>query len=421
MSIPVPGSEADVVADIELGEYEESDPIELCEQAARMLTQDVNEGTERDGDRIKIRYTREGKAVLKATQYVGIVSLRDGPVIQVRPKAAGTNLLYLLQYAQDTSPTTFASETPFQRGPTFLDAFGALFEAELREVLNRGLQTDYRRVDGTESHLRGQLNVQQQLQRHPPTPTKFECTYDELTHDTTANRAILYATSVLLGMVSDRSITQSLRQHQQLLRRRVELMPVTGAELDGIQLTRLSEHYEDILRLSRLVIENAFVSELTVGESASFSLLVNMNTVFENAVERAVTTVATRRGWTVEPQEKTHSLLTGGKHSVTLKPDVTIYGESGHPLIVGDAKWKTDTPSNSDYYQLTSYMLGRDAPGILFYPDCGGSNATTAEVAGQFPLEIVELPTATSVDGFGEFVEKFEGAVERAVDSISGD
>ncbi|WP_256301705.1 McrC family protein [Haloarchaeobius salinus] len=418
MSIPVPRGEAEVTADIELGEYEESDPIELSEQAARMLTQDVNGGTDRDGDRINLRYTRDGKAILKATQYVGIVSLLDGPVIQVSPKAAGTNLLYLLQYAQDTTPTTFASETPFQRGPTFLDAFGALFEAELREVLNRGLQTDYRRVAGTEPHLRGQLNIQQQLQRHPPTPTKFECTYDELTHDTTANRAILYATSVLLGTVSDRSITQTLRQHQQLLRRRVELTPVTGAELDGIQLTRLSEHYEDILRLSRLVIENAFVSELTAGSSTSFALMVNMNTVFENAIERAVTTVSEQRGWTVKPQEKTQSLLTGGKHNVTLKPDVTIYEGHEQPLIVGDAKWKIDTPSNSDYYQLTSYMLGRDAPGILFYPDCDGDNATTAEVAGQFPLEIVELPTAAAVDDFDEFVDQFEAAVMIAIDSL---
>ncbi|SDR06066.1 McrC family protein [Natronobacterium texcoconense] len=417
MSIPVPRDETEIAADIELGEYEESDPIELGEQAARMLTHDVNGGSDRDGDRIKLWYTRDGKAVLKATQYVGIVSLPDGPVIQVRPKAAGTNLLYLLQYAQDTTPTTFASETPFQRGPTFLDAFGALFEAELRDVLNRGLRTDYRRVDNTESHLRGQLNVQQQLQRHPPTPTKFECTYDELTHDTTANQAILYATSVLLGIVSDQSITQALRQHQQLLRRRVELIPVTSAELDGIQLTRLSEHYEDILRLSRLVIKNAFVSELTTGSSTSFSLLVNMNTVFENAIERAVTTVAEQRGWTVKPQEKTQSLLTRGKHNVTLKPDVTIY-EGERPLIVGDAKWKTDTPSNSDYYQLTSYMLGRDTPGILFYPNCDGKNTTTAEVARQFPLEIVELPTAAAVDGFDEFVEQFEDAVGMAIDSI---
>ena len=416
MAFAAGARETEIDADIELGEYEESDPFELSPTAARMLTQEVNGGSEREGDRIRLRYTRSGEAVLKATQYVGIVALRDGPVIQIRPKAAGTNLFYLLQYAQDTTPTTFESETPLTYGGTFIDAFGALFEAELREVLNNGLHTDYRRQDGTESHLRGQLNVQKQLQRQPPMPTKFECSYDELTYDTTANRAILTATTILLGMVSDRSIAQSLRQHQQLLRRRVELTHVTSADLDSIQLNRLSDHYEDILRLARLVIENGYVSELTAGQNSAFALLVNMNTVFENAVERAVTQVAAEKGWRVEPQEQTKSLLTGGKHEVTLKPDVTVYGEDDTPLVIGDAKWKTDTPSNSDFYQLTAYMLGRNTPGVLFYPDCQGANQTTATVAEQFSLEIVELPTADSVSSFANFVATFEAAVSDAIE-----
>jgi len=406
-------------ADIELGEYESSDPIELSDTAARMLTQEVNGGDDRDGDRIKLRYNRDGDAILTATQYVGVVSLRDGPTIQIRPKAAGTNLLYLLQYAQDTTATTFDSQTPFRRGQTFLDAFGALFEAELRRVLSRGLQTNYRRVSSSEKRLRGQIDLQRQLQRQPPTPTKFECTYDELTHDTDVNRAILYATSILLGVVSDRSIAQALRQHQQSLRRRVTLTPVTVETVNAIQLNRLSEQYEDILRLSRLVIGNSFIGELEAGSSASFAMLVNMNTVFENAVERAVRTIISERaGWRIEPQEKTQSLLTGGKHQVTLKPDVTVYDDADRVRLIADAKWKTDPPSNADFYQLTSYMLARDVPGLLIYPDCNGRNATTTEVAGQYPLSLIELPTATSCSSPEEFVRLFEGEVRDMLQTV---
>ena len=74
-------------ADIELAEYESSEPIELSQTAADMLTDEINGGDDRDGDRIKLHYTREGTAVLTATQYVGVVSLRDGPTIQITPKA----------------------------------------------------------------------------------------------------------------------------------------------------------------------------------------------------------------------------------------------------------------------------------------------------------------------------------------------
>ncbi len=406
-------------ADIELGEYESSDPIRLSETAARMLEQEVNGGEARTGERIKLKYNREGKAILTATQYVGIVSLRDGPTVQVEPKAAGTNLLYLLRYAQDTNVSTFEIQTPYREGKTFLDALGALYEAELRRVLNRGLQTDYRRKSGTEEHLRGQLDIQRQIQRQPPTPTAFECTYDELTHDTIANRSILYATYILLGLVSDPVLTQSLRQHQQLLRRRVSLKPVSVQEIKSIQLNRLSEYYSDILRLAQMVIGNVFVGEIEAGSAASFAMLMNMNTIFEKAVEKAVEKIVSEYdGWEVKPQDRTQSLLTKGKHDVTLKPDITVYDDTGSVQLVGDAKWKTDKPSNSDFYQMTSYMLARDAPGVLFYPDCNDRNATETIVADQYDLILAELSTATSVSSYDEFVESFEEDISELMNDV---
>jgi len=413
MSTPMSVDDGVFEADIVLDEYDSSDPFDLSESAARMLEQEVNGGDSRKGDRIKLRYDRNGQAILTATQYVGVVSLRNGPTVQIQPKAAGTNLLYLLQYAEDTTATTFESQTPFQQGRTFFDAFGTLYEAELRRVINRGLQTDYQRQSSTENRVRGRIDLQRQLQRQPPIPSKFECTYDELTPDTTVNRAILYATSILLGTVSNRSIAQSLRQHFQSLRRRVTLTPVTVSEVNAIQLNRLSEHYEDILRLARIVIGNSFIGELEAGSSASFAMLVNMNTVFEKAVERAFATVLEEwEGWDMESQNKTRSLLTGGKHQVTLKPDVTVYDDKNSVQLVADAKWKTDKPSNNDFYQMSSYMLARDAPGVLVYPDCDGMNATEAEVADQYALTLFELSTAADCDSLGEFERQFETEVK---------
>ena len=413
MSTPMAVDDGAFEADIELAEYDSSDPFDLSESAAKMLEQEVNGGDSRKGDRIKLRYNRNGQAILTATQYVGVVSLPNGPTVEIQPKAAGTNLLYLLQYAEDTTATTFESQTSFQQGRTFFDAFGTLYEAELRRVINRGLQTDYQRQSSTENRVRGRIDLQRQLQRQSPTPSKFECTYDELTPDTEANRAILYATSILLGTVSDRSIAQSLRQHFQSLRRRVTLTPVTVSEVNAIQLNRLSEHYEDILRLARIVIGNSFIGEIEAGSSASFAMLVNMNTVFEKAVERAFETVVEEwEGWEMKPQDKTRSLLTGGKHQVTLKPDVTVYDDKNSVQLVADAKWKTDKPSNNDFYQMSSYMLARDAPGVLVYPDCDGMNATEAEVADQYALTLFELSTAADCDSLNEFERQFETEVK---------
>ncbi|MFB6361138.1 MAG: restriction endonuclease, partial [Halobacteriales archaeon] len=64
-------------------------------------------------------------------------------------------------------------------------------------ALEQGLHREYLRTSESVTHLRGQLDVKRQLQRQGPTPTKFECTFDELTVDTTVNRAVLYATNLL--------------------------------------------------------------------------------------------------------------------------------------------------------------------------------------------------------------------------------
>src|SRR5699024_11197198 len=107
-----------------------------------------------------------------------------------------------------------------------------LYEAELADVLQRGLLREYREQTGTEQHVRGRLEVHRQLQRQGPQPTQFECRYDELTTDIVLNQAILYATTVLLRLVDDRPIGAALQRHQQTLRRTVEFRPIRPIELE---------------------------------------------------------------------------------------------------------------------------------------------------------------------------------------------
>ncbi|PYZ03045.1 hypothetical protein C8039_12620 [Halogeometricum sp. wsp3] len=124
---------------------------------------------------MSVRSGRESN--ISARQFVGVVALPDGPTIQISPKAAGNNLLYLLRYAQNVSPTTIEQQTGLGQGDSFVDALAALFNQELQEILRRGLHSEYQTVSSEEKQLRGRLDVQRQLQRQGPVPTKFECTY----------------------------------------------------------------------------------------------------------------------------------------------------------------------------------------------------------------------------------------------------
>lgn len=407
---------------VELTEWGTSDEVvELSSADEDTLDTEVNG----EATRLEYQYDRDGNATFRARQFVGVVALPDGPTIQVRPKAAGNNLLYLLRYAQDVSPATIEQQTGLGQGDSFVDALAALFNRELQEILRRGLHSEYQTTSSEEKQLRGRLDIQRQLQRQGPVPTKFECTYDVLTTDTTANQAILYGTVILSRLVADDDLRQELEWHIAQLREAISLRPVQPAELGSIEVTRLNEYYADILRLVEPVLRNLHVDNLDVGQQQSFSLLVNMNIVYEQAIERAVKAAAAKHsGWEATGQARTTNLIHGTPtvrmypdFVITEIPDVTSTAEPD-TFVVGDAKWKTGSVSNDDIYQLTSYVLGREAPGLMFYPDQDGTVERSYEIDSEWPLQIVELPTADASTNFEDFRQTFEVAVEDALTDI---
>lgn len=369
-----------------------------------MLETEVNA----ESDRLGVTFERDGSVTLNATQHVGIVSLPNGPTIEIRPKVPKLNLLLMLRYAQDIDTSTIDQQTAITAGQTFVEALAALYQTELKNVLSQGLHRDYRRTSGAEKHLRGRLDLQQQIQRQGYAPTRFECTYDELTYDTTVNRAILYATTVLSRLVRDRDLSRRLNHHRQLMRRRVTLTPVRLADLERIELTRLSAHYTDLLRLTKLVLRSIFVRDLRAGDRASFALLVDMNQVFEAVAGRAVTeALHAWKGWSVETQVSSYDLLSG-KPDVQIRPDILVRDEQGEPVLVGDVKWKTERPSNSDFYQLVAYQVAHDVPGVLLYPEQDGAIEAQYTVRNGHPLHLVELPIACHEIDFEIFRTRLE-------------
>src|SRR5699024_7928509 len=105
---------------------------------------------------------------------------------------------------------------------------------------------------------------------------------------------------------------------------------------------------------------------------ATYSILVDMNDIFEAVVERAVTEALAEDELTVRGQVSTRNLVWGGSREIRIRPDI-IVEDRDEVILIGDAKWKLDSaespePSNGDLYQLLSYQVAYDAPGVLFYP-----------------------------------------------------
>ena len=87
--------------EITLSEHDSTAPLSLSEASLDAL-EELNAET----TKLSVKYTRDGRVRLRSSQYVGAVSLPNGPLIRILPKAAGTNFLYLLRYAHGVSADT---------------------------------------------------------------------------------------------------------------------------------------------------------------------------------------------------------------------------------------------------------------------------------------------------------------------------
>lgn len=377
-----------------------------------------------DDNRIELTELATGEYQLSTTGHAGVIALPDGPPIHIQPKVTGTALLRLLSYSTSSAVSTVDEAAEIAAGTTFVDLLGMLFTEELTQVRRQGLASDYQRQAGTERHIRGQLALQRQLQQHGPAAPTFECDYETLTRDTPLNQAVLAAAQTLLRGAESPDLQQRLRSHVQALRRDVTLREVAPHELDALELTRLTDHYEDILRLTRLVLANVFIEDLAPGEGRGYTLLLRMYDQFEAAVERAVEAVAGDSMVQTGYAAGFPDFLTGD-FSVRPEPDAVIVDDDGTPQLVLDAKWKLlDTgadwaPSTDDIYQMLAYQQHTDTPGVLVYPGEEAGIRGTAATAHDRELYVAKLPVAGEhTESFAAYCETMDTALESLVSRL---
>lgn len=394
---------------VELEEHDESIPFYLSRTDLEFIDRLGSNSTP-----LTVNHTSGETASLSTSSFVGVATLPSGTRIEVTPKRTVSRLLDLLQYAFDVPVNTVEQTTHIEEADMFIDAFGSLFSTELREVLQNGIRRDYKRTREIKPSVRGRLDVQRQIQRPTPVPTDFAVEYDTFTPNTTLNQAVLSATQILTALVSDASIAGELSRQEKQLRQFVSPEPVTVAELETVELTRLNAYYKDLLELCKIVLSRRFFDDLTTGHQASLGLFINMNTIFESVVERAFREAAenVNSEWSAQGQGKIDNLI-NGPHSVNMTPDFVVKNESG-AILVGDAKWKTGSERSSDIYQITSYMMADQAPGFLVYPeqDREKTTSTISKEGEDLEISSIYLPTAADVDSYQDYTAKLVQAAE---------
>ena len=321
---------------------------------------------------------------LVAQNFVGVIHLGKHQ-IEVLPKIEGDVSQVRHNLASMVAATlglTLLADAQTQVGrvnETVLDVMIRLYCEQLWKAVRQGMVRRYEACEDNLLVLRGRLSIGQQIRHNLARPDRLHCTFDEFTADTALNRVLKTALRVLVkvvrGSASSRSINELLFCFQDV----GDLVP--GAIHWGqIRTDRLTQRYEPLVRMAKLFIEGAS-PDLVSGDGDGFSILFDMNELFEEYIGRVAGLVFRPQGLEVRLQGPTRHLAKSDRGSLAfeLRPDIVVSHSGGLAYII-DTKWKRlkedalrESVSSADMYQMLAYGHRYGAPEVvLVYPHHAG-------------------------------------------------
>lgn len=372
--------------------YGDADPGEIPGWAADRLAAVARKsplGGEAGG-----RILAHGRSALRARQVVGIVAAQ-GCTLEILPKIdvpfAGDDataqgmirqkLVHLLAVATDLDIDGGTLSELGRQKDNLLEILIRLFSLKLLDALRRGMPRHYVGREEDLPTLRGRLDMARQFTRHAANPARLACRFDELSPDIAINRIMRAAIDRL------RRIAQSPDNQRRLAELAfayadICAVPAQALRWDDVPLDRSNARWKDLLALARLLLGDRFQTT-SMGEQAGFSLLFEMNTLFEEYIGRMLRRALAGSGLSVHLQGGRLYCLEAaddGRRTFQTRPDILVRRGS-EVLHIVDTKWKRvasriDDPkqgvSQSDVYQMMAYgQLYGGSDLTLLYPHHG--------------------------------------------------
>jgi 5-methylcytosine-specific restriction enzyme subunit McrC len=332
-----------------------------------------------DGETILIN----GHKRLRAQQVVGVLA-SPSATLEILPKIDGLDtgatracLIHMLARVFDLDIASgMLVDLGWQRHD-LLEILVRLFCDRLFEAVHRGLPRRYIDCEDDLAALRGRLDVKRQFTVLVPSPQKIACRYEDLNVDFPLNQIMKAAVFRLL------KISRAVENQRRLTElgfafADVSVVPVAALRWDLVVLDRTNSAWGTLLNLAKLLLGERFQTTSS-GNARGFSLMFEMNTLFEEYIGRMLRRVLLGTGLDVRLQGPRDYALIGDDLAgrFATRPDIVI-SRNGNPLLIIDTKWKRlkgllDDPKRGvgqgDIYQMMAYAhVYRCSRLMLLYP-----------------------------------------------------
>jgi 5-methylcytosine-specific restriction enzyme subunit McrC len=342
------------------------------------------------------RILQHGRNALRAQQVVGVIAAEDC-TLEILPKIDGLgdgnsaasqaqirrNLVHMLAVALDLDIAAGQMARLGWQDESLLEVLIRLFCDKLFEAVHLGLPRRYVAMEEDIPTLRGRLDVIRQFSILAASPDRLACRFDELSSDIALNQIMKAAVARLLQLSRSPRNQRRLRELSFAFADVSDVL-VQSLRWNSVILDRTNARWKDLLELARLLLGERFQTT-TSGRGKGFSLLFEMNTLFEEFVGRTLRRALVGTGLQVDLQGgRLHCLAeldedygpTGRRRFMT-KPDIIIRRGPERVMII-DTKWKRLAPSiddpkqgvgQADVYQMMAYGRIYECPSLmLLYP-----------------------------------------------------
>ena len=320
-----------------------------------------------------------GKVII-ARNYVGVIKMQDGTVIEILPKIAGKQIsveqtkkifLNMLRHLRTIQFKSYSiADLQIDRINLF-EIFIRMFVDEVLILCKRGLRSTYSSSDNNERYYKGKLNVSQHIKHNLFRRDRFFVTFDEFNLNRPENR-LIKSTLLLLQRISQSSINRSLIT--KLLSNFELIDPSRNYEDDLSRCVsdRNLRHYQMALSWCQVfLLGNSFTA--FAGCKLAYALLFPMDQVFESYVAKVLFDEA-GTNHQVRFQDYRYHLFDFPQKRFALRPDIVVEREG--KIVVLDTKWKLLNSSSrnlgisqADIYQVYVYAKKYNADSVvLLYP-----------------------------------------------------
>lgn len=336
-----------------------------------------------------------GRKGLRARGVVGVIAA-DGCALEILPKiefpgesgvkAQGSirrRLVHMLAVALDLKIGTGQVTALDWQRETLLEILIRLFSEKLVDAVRQGMPRRYVERADDLPLMRGRLDRKRQFTTLAAESSRLACRYDALTPDIALNQ-IMKAAVNRLARIAQTADNQCRLRELVFAYADIADVAVSALRWDRIVLDRTNSRWRELLNLARLLLGQRFQTT-SAGGCDGFSLLFEMNTLFEEYVARMLKRALANTDIRVASQGgRLYCLETHDRRGVfQTRPDILL--RRGTEVVqVIDTKWKRiaariDDPkqgvSQGDVYQMMAYGQIYKCPRLtLLYPHYSEAN-----------------------------------------------